>query len=160
VEDLKTAYKDMLKKYHPDTAPNELKAKCEIVTKSIVTEFQNYANYILRQSHTEFKKSDPDEAENPTDLVPFETALNEALKLDCTLELIGSWIYASKSYACRDELKKLGFWFSTKHRTWVFSGTRKACFKSAKKYTLEVLRIKHGNKLLKTKTEEEETVTS
>jgi ubiquinone/menaquinone biosynthesis C-methylase UbiE len=74
---------------------------------------------------------------------PFQDILQKIINLDCEIEIIGYWIYCFKSYEVREQLKELGFWFSSKHKAWIYSG--KAKRKIISKQTLEQIRAKKGS---------------
>jgi hypothetical protein len=71
------------------------------------------------------------------------------INLDCQIEIIGYWIYCFNSKKVKEELKELGFWFSSKHEAWVYSGNPKK-----KGGTLDEIRAKKGHR--KTEKEEQE----
>ena len=51
--------------------------------------------------------------------------LRQVIDLDCRLEIIGVWLYAFGAYSVKAKLKELGFWFSSKHKAWIFNrGTK------------------------------------
>jgi hypothetical protein len=69
--------------------------------------------------------------------------LINAIHLDCDIEIIGYWIYCFNSFLVKDRLKELDFWFSSKHKAWVFSGHQKSRYVT--KATIDQLRAAKGN---------------
>jgi len=60
-----------------------------------------------------------------------------------TIEVIGYWVYAFDSYEAREALKALGFFFSGKHKAWIYSGQKRKPVKGH--YTTEQLRAHWGS---------------
>lgn len=83
--------------------------------------------------------------------------LKKIIDFDCEIEIIGYWIYCFKSFAVKDALKDLGFWFSSKHRAWVFSGGKKTRFYSKK--TLDEIRAEKGSRKVHKQNREDERET-
>ncbi len=83
----------------------------------------------------------------------FGSVLAEIIEWNITIEIIGYWIYAFDSYGYKDLLKDKGFWFSKKHRAWVYSGSRKLNRRS--RYTTDDVREMHGSQTMKEREEQE-----
>jgi hypothetical protein len=87
---------------------------------------------------------------------PVQEILRNIINLDCEIEIIGYWIYCFNSKEVKEQLKELGFWFSGKHKAWVYSGKPKR--KRAGKDTLDEIRARKGSyKVEKKEQEEKET---
>jgi hypothetical protein len=85
-----------------------------------------------------------------TDAPDFVTEiLAKVIDLNCRIELIGTWVYAFDAYAVKDVLKGLGFWFSAKHKAWIFNGGEKARIRTG--LTTDQVRQMHGAQEVKTK---------
>lgn len=78
--------------------------------------------------------------------------LYKVIRMNVRVELIGSWLYVFDSYHVKDDLKELGFWFSKKHKAWIYSGSPKKRFRS--KLTTDDVRARHGSEVIR----ERETV--
>jgi hypothetical protein len=78
-----------------------------------------------------------------TDHHVFQDILNEIIHFNMNIEIIGFWIYATSSYDYKDQLKELGFWFSSKHKAWVFNGGSKK--RRASKYSIDEIRRAYGS---------------
>jgi hypothetical protein len=147
VEEAKKLYKKLLMQYHPDHAGPE----GEAVTKEIIAQFNAFLNgFMFRSfnSYYEDKELKPKEEA----VTPFQEVLQKIINLDCQIEIIGYWIYCFNSKEVREQLKELGFWFSGKHKAWVYSGKPKRG--RAGKETLDEIRAKKG--IQKIENEEQE----
>jgi hypothetical protein len=138
IEEAKKIYRELLKQYHPDHAGKE----GEAVTVEVINEFNLFLDNFVSNSFDEYfadKKEKPDYSA----ITPFQEILKKIIHLDCGIEIIGYWIYCFKSYSVYEYLKELGFWFSGKHKAWIYSGGRKSRYVT--KATLDQLRISKGN---------------
>ena len=82
----------------------------------------------------------------------FADILAKVCRFNVHVEIIGFWIYAFESYEYRQELAELGFWFSKKHKAWVFSGRKKANIRS--KLTTDDVRNAHGYEVIRDRDED------
>jgi hypothetical protein len=87
----------------------------------------------------------------PEAVTPCQEILKKIIRLDCEIEIIGCWIYCFKSYGVREQLKDLGFWFTKKHKAWVYSG--KAKMNIHGKETLDQIRARKGSQKIETEEE-------
>ena len=58
----------------------------------------------------------------------FKEILKEAVKLandKYLVQIMGYWIYVFNGFTIKDDLKALGFWWSKKHKAWIYSGMKK-----------------------------------
>jgi len=60
----------------------------------------------------------------------FSGILKQIFDLNIDIEIIGFWIYCFNAYAVKDQLSGLGFWFSQKHKAWIYSGSKKRIIKT------------------------------
>jgi hypothetical protein len=90
-------------------------------------------------------------------VTPPQEVLQKIIDLDCQIEIIGYWIYCFNSYAVHEQLKALGFWFSGKHKAWVFSGRAKRL--RAGKETLDEIRARKGSQKIEKEEKEKEDKT-
>ena len=131
IEDIKSTYRKLSKLYHPD-----LNAGNDTAFKELNNQ---YETAIKNYSYENFTSN--------TDT--YMIILSKIIKLDITIEIIGTWVYCFNAYNDKDFLKTLGFWFSSKHRAWVYTGKPKR--NTYSKYTLIDIENKHGYKKIKTK---------
>jgi hypothetical protein len=149
VEEAKKKYRELLKKHHPDHAGQEGEEK----TKEIIAQFNAFLNSFMYQSfHTyyEDKEWKPEEGAE----TPFQEILQKIINFDCEIEIIGYWIYCFKSYEVREKLQELGFWFTGKHKAWVYSGKSKRNISSRE--TLDEIRASKGSQKVETGKKEKE----
>jgi hypothetical protein len=139
IEGAKKLYRELLKKNHPDLAGKA----GEAATVEIILEFNHFIDTFVSRSFDSYY-ADKDEKPEAETVTPFQDVLKKIIDFDCEIEIIGYWIYCFKSYEIREELKTLGFWFSSKHKAWVFSGGNKTRFYSKK--TLDEIREEKGSR--------------
>lgn len=138
----KKLYRDLMKENHPDLGGSTEAAK------QINTEFDAFCGRYMDDAFTTYKtETGRDTAGNST----FASILAAALKINCRVEIIGFWIYAFESYEIKDQLKEMGFWFSKKHRAWVYSGRAKRNIRT--KYTTDDVRAMHGSEVVREETD-------
>ena len=133
---VKTKYRELAKMYHPDTGGSEA------AMKALIAAFEWAAANIYRlaaMQHATETGCDFDDV----GITGMAEILRQVIDLDCRLEIIGTWLYAFEAYSVRAELKGLGFWFSSKHKAWVYNrgAKRKTRFNPL---DTNDLRRKHG----------------
>jgi hypothetical protein len=149
VEEAKKRYRELLMQYHPDHAGEE----GEAVTKEIIGQFNSFLNGFMSRSFNSYYE-DKERKPNPEAVTLFQEILRQIIHLDCQIEIIGYWIYCFKSYEVRDTLKELGFWFSIKHKAWVYSGRAKRNISSRE--TLDEIRAKKGSQKIEKEEEKKQ----
>jgi hypothetical protein len=150
VEEAKKHYRDLLMQHHPDHAGQE----GEALTKEIIAQFNAFLNGFMSRSFNSYYE-DKEWKPNAETVTPFQEVLQKIINLDCEIEIIGYWIYCFNSKAVKEQLKELGFWFSGKHKAWVYSGKPKKG--RAGKETLDQIRARKGSqKIAKGEQEEKE----
>jgi len=77
----------------------------------------------------------------------FQAMIRKIMDFNVRIEIIGYWIYAFDSYGYRKELKDLGFWFSKKHKAWVFSGGKK--LRTSTRLSTDEVRGIHGSEVIR-----------
>ena len=147
VEEAKKHYRELLMQYHPDHAGPE----GEAITKEIISQFNAFLKSFMSQSFNSYYQ-DKEWKPAPDAETPFQEILQKIIHLDCEIEIIGYWIYCFKSKEVKDQLKELGFWFSGKHKAWIYSGKSKKNITSRE--TLDEIRARKGSQ--KVEKEEEE----
>ena len=148
IEEAKKLYRALLLQYHPDHAGQE----GESITKDIITQFNAFLNSFMSQSFNSYY-ADKDWKPDPENVTPFQDILQKIINFDCEIEIIGYWIYCFNSKEVKEQLKELGFWFSGKHKAWVYSGKPKRKIFSHE--TLDEIRARKGSQ--KVAKEEEKT---
>ena len=139
VEEAKKRYRELLKKHHPDHAGQE----GEAITKEIISQFNAFLNGFMSHSFNSYYEDKEWKPEEDT-VFEFQDILQKIIHLDCEIEIIGYWIYCFKSKEVREQLKELEFWFSGKHKAWIYSGRPKKG--RASKKTLDEIRADKGSR--------------
>jgi hypothetical protein len=147
VEEAKKLYKKLLMQYHPDHAGPE----GENITKEIIAQFNSFLNGFMSQSFNSYYE-DKEWKPNTDAVTSFQKVLQQIINLDCEIEIIGYWIYCFNSKEVKEQLKELGFWFSGKHKAWIYSGRPKRL--KAGKETLDEIRAKKGSQKIEKEEEE------
>jgi hypothetical protein len=84
-------------------------------------------------------------------MFPAVTNIQEALALviryQIKAEIIGQWLYCFPSPLIGCQLEAAGFWYSFRHKAYVYTGTQKEKHKSNE--TLNEIRARLGNKPVK-----------
>jgi curved DNA-binding protein CbpA len=138
VEEAKKRYRELLMQHHPDHAGQE----GEAITKEIILQFNAFLKNFVSQSFYSYYQ-DKDWKPDPSAETPFQDILQKIINFDCEIEIIGYWIYCFNSKSVKDQLKELGFWFTGKHKAWVYSGRAKRNI--GNKETIDELRARKGS---------------
>ena len=149
IEDAKKLYRELLMKHHPDHAGEE----GEAITKEIIKQFNDFLKSFVSHSFDSYYENRECKPETDT-VFEFQDILQQIINLDCEIEIIGYWIYCFKSKEVKDQLKELGFWFSGKHKAWIYSGSFKKG--RASKKTLDEIRDEKGSRKVNKEEKEQE----
>jgi hypothetical protein len=149
VEEAKRKYKKLLMRYHPDHAGPE----GENITKEIIAQFNDFLNGFMSHSFNSWYE-DKEWKPGAEAVTPFQEILRKIISLDWEIEIIGYWIYCFNSKEVRERLKELGFWFSGKHKAWVYSGKPKKG--RAGKETPDEIRARKGSQKIEKEEQEKE----
>lgn len=136
IEELKATYKKLAMKYHPDLGGSTedmqaLNAEYEKMLRKFA-----FCHNATESTEYDYSKD------------KFAEVLQKIITFDIQIEIIGSWIWCFNSYAYKDQLKELGFWFSKSKKAWVYSGSAKSKWRS--KNSVDDLRDKWGYSTVKT----------
>lgn len=140
LQDAKRFYHELMKANHPDVGGDTEEAK------RINEEYEEFCAGVMGDAMSGDERAEGYKAS------VFGDVLAKVSRLNCRIEIIGFWIYAFDSYGARGELADLGFWFSSSHKAWVYSGGHKVHIRS--RYSIDQLRTMKGSELVK----EEETL--
>lgn len=143
VEDIKKEYRRLVMKYHPDHGGNEDQFK------EIQDEFEKLLETFVWASFSGYEKETGKEASG--NAFVFADILKKVIHFNIRIEIIGYWIYAFESFEYKDKLKTMGFWFSKKHRAWVYSGGKKGKFRT--NFSLDEIKKNHGYQSIRDKEE-------
>ena len=112
VEELKKMYRKLAIKHHPDHAKDDGKAFIDL-------------QQAFEMLHDKLKAGDKEAWKHKESASQFMDIINEIIKYNVDIEIIGSWIYVkgNDTKAIKDDvLKPLKFWWSRKHKAWIYSG--------------------------------------
>ena len=146
IEEAKKVYRDLSKENHPDHGGSE-----ELM-KSINLEYEKFIDKFIEGRVNDFT-ADKDFDINSH---PFSDMLKNVIRFDVNIEIIGFWIYITDCWTkeMKDELGKLGFWYSKKHKAYIFSGGKKRKIRS--KLSTDDIRDIHGSTAVKEREEKKE----
>jgi curved DNA-binding protein CbpA len=115
IEELKKAYRQLAKKFHPDL-------NRDTDTTKQMQDINNEYEYLFSRLGTE---SDKKNGHNVND--SFRDIINELMKekyAAVTVEIVGSWIWLSgNTYNVKEQIKELGFSWSKPNKKWYFAGS-------------------------------------
>ena len=138
IKDIKTAYREACKRYHPDINP----AGQEMM-KAINDGYAALENYQSSESHIDNDEIDNDYGEHLND------ALNAIINLNLNIEICGAWVWVSgNTYPVKDRVKDAGFKYASKKKMWYFR-PEKYRSKNRKSWDIDKIRAKHGSKSVK-----------
>ena len=149
IEEAKKVFRSLLMQYHPDHAGEE----GEVITKEIIKQFNEFLNSFMSHSFNSYYEDKEWKPEADT-VYDFQDILQKVINLECEIEIIGYWIYCFKSKEIKEQLKELGFWFSGKHKAWIYSGSPKKG--RASKKTLDDIRAEKGSQKIQREEKERE----
>lgn len=144
VEELRKRYKELLKKHHPDNGGNEE------TMKEINAEYARLSTQMSRENKADKESTTYDtEAEDRA----FREVLEKISTLNVTAEIVGSWIWISGGYECRELLKSIGFKFAPKKKCWCwhFGEYRRH---HSKEVSLDEIRMKYGSQTVNSKSKQ------
>ena len=135
LDEVKREYKRLAMLHHPDRGGNT----------STMQEINRQYEQIIRDPFFGFSKAKPEAQE---DFLKFPEIIEQIIRFDITIEVCGNWIWLSgNTYAYKEELKKIGFFFAPKKAMWYW---RPKDFKSAnsKPKDMDYIRTKYGTDII------------
>ena len=132
IEAAKKMYHSLLKENHPD------KGGDTFTCQNIINQFESYLNTFTAGI---FSTEENEKYKHFSDA--FQNVINKIINFEnMRIQVIGYWIYCFNSFEYKEELKVLGFWFSKKHKAWIFSGSQKKRIRT--RLTTDDVRNIHG----------------
>ncbi|MDO5397452.1 MAG: hypothetical protein Q4G33_05940 [bacterium] len=137
LEDLKKAYKRLCLKHHPDRGGDAEDMK------KINAEYDELIKHDWKRTKNETGTA----AESAN---KFREVLNKIITVDCDIEIIGCWIWATgNTYPYKDILKSAGFRWCSKKRAWSWHRPQDEVTSYGKK-SLGEIRLKYGSEKVNT----------
>ena len=152
-EDVKSRFKNLAKKLHPDCGGNAEEFKKMMSEYQIA--FDRYKNIHVNAAGDTYEKETNETAAGYAEMI------EKLLKMEgVTIEIIGSWIWLTgNTMTYREELKKMHFFWSKTKKAWYHNGNEK---KSRRRghYKMDDLRMKWGSEIVGTGKDETEKLTA
>ncbi len=135
IEEAKKVYRELSKKNHPDAGGSEE------MMKQINIEYERFLISFIADRVNEFVK----DKDFDINSAPFSDILKKVVHFDVDIEIIGFWIYVRECWSveAKQTLKDLGFWYSSKHKAFVFSGGKKKKIRT--RMSIDQVRDLHGS---------------
>jgi curved DNA-binding protein CbpA len=145
IEDVKEAYRKYAKALHPDNGGDAEEFKR--MQAAYTAAFERF-KYTHRKEDRN-TAGDDHSANNYKEAYTaeaFAKVIDSIIGLDgVEIEIVGSWIWLSgDTYPFREQIKAAGFFWSSKHKKWYFSGDTKKSKKHSK-LTFDEVRALHGS---------------
>jgi len=142
LDEARSLYKNLMMENHPDHGGDT--ATCQainaefdnLLTGMVFDAFDDYESTTHRTYSSAYRDS-------------FADVLQAVIHFNIRVEIIGFWIYAFESFEVKEQLKELGFWFSSKHRAWIYNGGTKRKVRTP--MLLDDIRTSHGSELIREK---------
>lgn len=143
IEEAKTAYRELSKKNHPDAGGSDE------MMKQINIEYERFLKSFIDSRVNDFTA----DKEYDINSTPFADMLKKVVHFDMEIEIIGFWIYVRDCWSveAKETLKDLGFWYSSKHKAYVFSGGKKKKIRT--RMNIDQVRDLHGSNVVKEREE-------
>lgn len=113
LEELKKAYRTLAKKHHPDHANDD---------GGNFIKLQELFESLFNKLKSNDKDAWKHKSQTPSEFMSLINKLMEFANLE--VEQVGGWLYVTGSgtYNAKEQLKALKFWWSSKHKAWIYSG--------------------------------------
>jgi curved DNA-binding protein CbpA len=125
MEELRSHYRELCFLYHPDKHPED-KAKYTALFQKMANEYDEFLkDFIPGENRKESKKSEQYRREYNFDS---ESALGKVIAdlmqyPGLVIEICGSWIWLTgDTFRHKDNIKKMGFRWQDKKKSWYFAG--------------------------------------
>lgn len=155
-EDVKQIYKKLARDLHPDCNPGrDTTAEFQEMSRQYEEAYNRLKDIHQNASGETYQKETKQTATEYADLI------NQLLHIPgLMIELCGSWLWITgNTRAAKDDLKSLGFRFSSKKQAWYFhSEPYRKHGKSEK--SMDDIRNMYGSERYATKTDEREILTA
>lgn len=138
VDEAKARYRDLMKEYHPDHGGDTETAQA--INVALEAWLREGMGRAFRSYEHETGRGFAEEAP-----YVFADILGRVVRMSGVgrIEIIGYWIYAFDSFPAHDALRSMGFWFSGKHKAWVYNGGERNRYRRTK-LTTDMVRDRWG----------------
>lgn len=138
-EDVKSTFKDLAKRLHPDNGGDAEAFKA--MMSEYTDAWKRYKNIHKTTEGETYENTNEETAATDEDAKIYSDIILACMAFqDVTIEIIGSWIWLSgntKIYS--SEIKSLGFFWSKNKKAWYYNGSNKKS-KRRGRYNMEQLR--------------------
>jgi hypothetical protein len=140
LEQLRKEYKKLSLKHHPDRGGRTedmqtINAEYEHLLKLVGNKRKSPKGETYTKAEYDWTKD------------RFRDIIEKILNLDVTIEICGVWLWVFGGYACKDQLKALGFFWCSGKKAWAWTDEPKG----EKRYhmSLEKIRETFGSEIVK-----------
>lgn len=138
ITDIKKHFRELSKRYHPDLGGTEEQFK------EMYKEYEYLIEHFIEKQYKDVRMSEMVKA-----------LINELMYYDdMELEVVGDWLWVDTSRKNDTLLKGLGFFWSSKHSKYYYSGDTKKVTRCSS-YSMQDMRNMMGNKKIGKKNKEE-----
>ncbi|SDF59996.1 hypothetical protein [Chitinophaga filiformis] len=136
LDEIKTRYRDLAKKLHPDLGGDEEQMK-ELINEYDFICAKLLAGENLNSEETEQRRQDDEK---------YRIIIEKIIALEgIVIEIVAAWIWVSgNTYAVKDRLKEAGLLFASKKKMWYWRPEEAKVFRSSGK-SMEEIRAKYGS---------------
>lgn len=138
IADVKKHFRELSKKYHPDMGGTDTQFR------EVYSEYEYLIKHFIEREYKDVRMSEMVKA-LIDELMYYE---------DMELEVIGDWLWVDTDRKNDKLLKDLGFFWSSKHSKYYYSGKTKKVTKCSS-YSMQDMRNMMGNKKIAKKEKEE-----
>lgn len=138
-EEIKKAYKKLVRQYHPDLNPGVDDSIIKAINNEYDKTWARLKNIHTSASGETYTK---ETAEAPEE---FREIINSLIKCEgLTIDLVGSWIWVTgNTYSHRDTLKANGFKWASRKKAWYWHRADEIS-KNRREMTLDEIKSLHG----------------
>ncbi len=135
MDELRGQFKKLLLKHHPDNGGSVSDMQ------EINAEYDLLFDHLKAENKSDGQSYTFDENEENQE---FKDVINFIIGYQIKIEIIGSWVWCFESYACKEQLKELGFKYAPKKKAWCWHyGDYKRHHRQ--EISLEDIRMKYGS---------------